>query len=141
MGSHSALAVIKHAVACQLDCTIFLFKQSKTSAVIATYQEMQAAARKGNEAGLHIVIKPNASYIQCFRAIYNLTPETYIVHPGASSWLSTLSYINAAFELEDDILLRNSLGRPDFCFVGAAVVVRIWDYSLASLFWKARRGW
>lgn len=110
-GTNAGVATAMMCFRNQLKCTVYLFKQPLSQTVKDNLALMQAYGAELIYCGS--LLKTVLSYY-CSR--YRLNRDSYFLWAGCSNSVATFAYINAAFELKQQID-NNELPEPEHIFV------------------------
>lgn len=110
-GTNAGVATAMMCYRNQLKCTVYLFEQPLTQTVKDNLALMQAYGAELIYCGS--LLKTVLSFY-CSR--YRLQHDSYFLWAGCSNSVATFSYINAAFELKQQID-NNELPEPEHIFV------------------------
>lgn len=116
-GSNHALATAVHAKRLGLDVVLDLLPEPVTDHV---RHNLLAAASFGAELRLASVASIDRM-LRRTRRTPLLDPETYVIPPGGTCLLGNVGYVDAAFELRDQVD-RGELPEPDVVWVAAGTL-------------------
>ena len=103
-GTNAGVATAMMCHRNNLDCTVYLFDQPETETVKKNYQLMQ-------KYGAQLIHKGSLfkTVLSFYLSPYRLKSDSYFLWAGCSNDVATFAYINAAFELAEQIKQQQAL--------------------------------